>query len=193
MNDESMEIQSDPRETILRAFSQAMGDSVRLKIAARLAVQPQSIPELSGSLQLPLEELQQPLDQLVEIGLARLENDRYRLDDTALAAWKETVHSGRKRDLPVQEQEAGDAFERKTLRDFLRQDGSIKSFPSQEKKFLVLVRYALQAFELGERYTEKQVNQLLRRYHPDTALLRRTMVDYKYMARQDGIYWLLDS
>jgi DNA-binding transcriptional ArsR family regulator len=132
MNDQSTENQSDQRETILRAFSQAMGDPVRLKIAARLAVQPQSIAELSTSLQLPIEEIRQPLDQLVEIGLARLENDRYWLDDTSLADWIKTVHSGRKQERLVEEQEAGDAFERKTLRDFLRQDGTIKAFPAQE-------------------------------------------------------------
>lgn len=193
MNDPSTENQTNQRETILRAFSQAMGDPVRLKIAARLAIQPQSVAELCSSLQLPTEEIQQPLDQLVEIGLAHLENDHYRLNEPSLAAWIETVHAGRKQERLVQDQEAGDAFERKTLRDFLRPDGSIKAFPAQEKKFLVVVRYALAAFEPGVRYTEKQVNQLLRRYHPDTALLRRTMVDHKYMARQDGIYWLLDA
>ena len=123
MNDQSTENLTDQRETILRAFSQAMGDPVQLKIAARLAVQPQSIVELSSSLQLSIEEIRQPLNQLVQIGLARLQADRYRLDDSSLAVWVETVHSGHKQERLAAEQETGDAFERKTLRDFLRQDG----------------------------------------------------------------------
>jgi len=192
MNDKKKTKQDKQREDILQAFSQAMGDPVRLKLAARLAVQPQSTTELSSSLHLPVEQVQPPLDQLVEIGLARLENDRYQLDNAALAIWVQTVHSENRPVEPVQDLEAGDAFERKTMRDFLRPDGTIKAFPAQEKKFLVLVRYALQVFEPGVRYTEKQVNELLRRYHPDTALLRRSMVDYGYVKRQDGIYWLLE-
>lgn len=191
MNENMRDKPASQRESILQAFSQAMGDPVRLKIAGRLAVQPQTIAELCSSLNLPVEQVQKPLDQLVEIGLVSLENDHYRLDGTALAAWVETVHSENKPDKQVQEPEAGDVFERKTLRDFLHPDGSIKAFPAQEKKFLVLVRYALQVFEPGARYTEKQVNELLRRYHPDTALLRRSMIDYGYMARQEGIYWRL--
>lgn len=192
MNDEKNAKQEKQRAEILQAFSQAMMDPVRLKITGRLAVQPQSAAELSSSLHISIEEVKPPLDQLVEIGLVSLENDRYQLDNAALAIWVQTVHSVNSPSEPVQELEAGDAFELKILRDFLHTDGSIKAFPAQEKKFLVLVRYALQVFEPGVRYTEKQVNERLRRYHPDTALLRRSMVDYGYMKRQDGIYWLLE-
>ena len=192
MNNEKIEKQDKQSAEILKAFSQAMMDPVRLKITGRLAVQPQSAAELCSSLRIPLEQTQPPLDQLVEIGLVRLENDRYQLDNAALAIWVQTVHAEKSPSGHVQELETGDAFERKILRDFLHSDGSIKAFPAQEKKFLVLVRYALQVFEPGVRYTEKQVNELLRRYHPDTALLRRSMVDYGYMKRQDGIYWLLE-
>jgi len=60
---------------------------------------------------------------------------------------------------------------------------------------LVLVRYVLREFEPGVRYTEKRVNQILSRFSKDTALLRRTLVDYGYMAREGGggKYWRIDS
>jgi hypothetical protein len=44
-------------------------------------------------------------------------------------------------------------------------------------------------FEPGQRYPEKQVNELLRRYHDDTASLRRYMVDNQLLARDKGEYW----
>lgn len=192
MSEKKRDMQDKQKENILQAFSQAMGDPVRLKIAGRMAIQPQSTAELGSSLNLPVDQIQQHLDQLVEIGLAHLENNRYQLDGAALAAWVKMVHAANKQVSPVADLELGDAFERKTLRDFLHADGTIKAFPAQEKKFLVLVRYTLQVFEPGVRYTEKQVNELLRRYHSDTAQLRRSMVDYGYMKRQDGVYWRLE-
>ena len=56
------------------------------------------------------------------------------------------------------------AYDRKVLKSFVRADGTIKSFPAQAKKFQVLLRYVLDAFEPGRRYSEKQVNTLLSRY-----------------------------
>ena len=49
------------------------------------------------------------------------------------------------------------------------------------------------AFAFDTNYTEKEVNTILRRFHVDTAALRRYLVDNKLMAREgDGTrYWRL--
>ena len=193
MNDKYSATFTGEKEARLQAFSQILGDSERLKIAGRLALKPQSLVELDESLQIPVSQIRQQLEQLVQADLVRLENDRYLLNEAALEAWAVAVHAGQTRDKVEPDIKAGDAFERKVLRDFLHADGAIKAFPAQEKKFLVLIRYALQVFEPGVRYTEKQVNELLRQYHLDTALLRRSMIDHGYMARQGGIYWRLEA
>lgn len=59
----------------------------------------------------------------------------------------------------------------------------------------MLLRYVLKAFEPGVRYTEKQVNEILSRYNPDTAYLRRSLIEQKYMDRESGgsAYWRIDS
>jgi hypothetical protein len=87
-----------------------------------------------------------------------------------------------------------DAYDQKVLQNFLDGEGSIKQFPAQRKKFEVLVRHALKAFEPGVRYTEKEVNEILARYNEDTAYLRRSMVEMKLMAREPSgsAYWRLD-
>jgi hypothetical protein len=193
MNDPLNTTPAGDREAILRAFGQILGDAQRLIIAGRLAVQPQSLGELGESLQLTPEQARQQVDALVQAGLVRIENGRFMFNDAALETWAEVIHAGETKDKAGPEIEAGDAFERKVLRDFLRADGTIKAFPAQEKKFLVIVCYALQVFEPGVRYTEKQANEYLRRYHADTALLRRSMIDHRYMTRQEGIYWRLES
>lgn len=79
-----------------------------------------------------------------------------------------------------------DAYDRKVLKAFTDEEGRITAFPAQEKKFLVLLRHVVKVFEPGIRYSEKQVNEMLSRYSDDTALLRRSLVEYRYMARQGG-------
>ena len=48
-----------------------------------------------------------------------------------------------------------------------------------------------QVFEPGVRYNEKQVNEALKKFHPDFASLRRYLIDFKVIQREtDGTtYW----
>jgi len=84
-----------------------------------------------------------------------------------------------------------EAFDRKVLKDFLRRDGSLKEIPAQYKKQLVVLRYIVKEFAPGRQYTEKQVNDIIAHFHPDTASLRRAMIDAKLMQRASGKYWRL--
>jgi len=49
--------------------------------------------------------------------------------------------------------------------------------------------YLATAFEPGLKYSESQVNDTVRAWHPDVAALRRFLVEEGFMARQDGVYW----
>ena len=53
------------------------------------------------------------------------------------------------------------------------------------------MRHIVKDFKPGKRYSEKEVNEMLQRYHEDSATLRREMVGYKLMAREGGggEYW----
>jgi hypothetical protein len=77
------------------------------------------------------------------------------------------------------------------LDTFVDADGRLKAFPAQEKKFQVILRYVVEAFKPGERYRETQVNEILSRYHDDTASLRRGLIEHKLMRREGGggAYW----
>jgi hypothetical protein len=88
-----------------------------------------------------------------------------------------------------------DAFDRKVLANFTDPDGRIKAFPVQEAKYLVLLRHVAKVFEPGVLYSEKQVNEVLAGFNEDTARLRRSLVDYHFMAREGGggAYWLLEK
>jgi hypothetical protein len=84
-----------------------------------------------------------------------------------------------------------DAYDKKVIKDFTRRDGSLKTIPAQRKKLEAILRYVVNSFEVGKRYSEKQVNDILSRYHEDTATLRRELVGNKFMEREGGggQYW----
>lgn len=180
--------------TRLLEFFKALADANRLKIVGLLAREAHTVEELAALLGLGASTTSHHLARLAEAGLvsARPEGHYYyySLQTDVLQAMAQELLS--KDTLPQLSQDVDqNAFERKVLQAFTNPDGSIKAFPTQEKKFLVVLRHALQAFEPGVRYTEKQVNEILSRYNEDTALLRRSFIEYKMMEREGGggVYW----
>jgi hypothetical protein len=84
-----------------------------------------------------------------------------------------------------------DEYDRKVLKDFFNSDGSLRQLPMQRKKFLAVLKHIVKDIEPGCEYTEKQINILLKHRHPDTASLRRGMIDFRLMERKAGMYWRL--
>ena len=84
-----------------------------------------------------------------------------------------------------------DPASKKVLKAHLNVDGSIRQIPLQPAKLRMILNYLIQAFEPAVDYKEKEVNQILRRFHEDTAGLRRDLVDANMLAREsDGSrYW----
>ncbi|MEM9037623.1 MAG: DUF2087 domain-containing protein [Actinomycetota bacterium] len=74
------------------------------------------------------------------------------------------------------------------LRPFVR-DGRITAIPTARSKRRVLLDLLAQEFTPGERYPERRVNEILGRWHDDTAALRRYLVDEEFLDRANGEYW----
>lgn len=77
----------------------------------------------------------------------------------------------------------------RVLRAFLTDDGRLHTIPSKRAKLLVVLDHLAQAFEPGRRYPEAEVNEMLQRFHPDHAALRRYLVENLFLTREDGVYW----
>jgi hypothetical protein len=75
------------------------------------------------------------------------------------------------------------------MRAFVRADGRITSIPVKMSKRLVVLDYVAQAFEIGRRYSEPEVNERLRRFYDDWAVLRRLLVDDGFLERENATYW----
>ena len=80
-------------------------------------------------------------------------------------------------------------FRAKTIRAFF--DGPrLRAIPARRRARVVVLLELLRRFEVGRVYPEREVNELLRLAHEDVASLRRELVDYRYLERADGRYWV---
>jgi hypothetical protein len=69
------------------------------------------------------------------------------------------------------------------------QGGRLTLIPPQRSRKLVILDRLAQEFDVGARYSERQVNAILRRFHEDVASLRRFLVDEGFLDREAGEYW----
>ncbi len=53
----------------------------------------------------------------------------------------------------------------------------------------VVLKWFANRFEYGMRYQESEVNEIIKRHHPDWAYWRRELVGAGLLARVKGIYW----
>ncbi len=174
----------------LLKFMKSLADAERLKIAGLLGVEALTTDQVAERLGMKPNEVERHLEQLTAAGLARKDGSAYRLDSQSLEKLTRQVLAQSRPPAPKYE---GDEFEVKTLRAYLSRDGTLKSIPNQHKKLMVILSHLVRNFEPGKQYPEAQVNQTLRRFHEDTAALRRYMVDNGLLKREKGIYWRVEN
>jgi biotin operon repressor len=181
-------------ENELVDFFKALADPSRLKIVGLLARKPCTVEELAAMLDLSASTVSHHLSFLKYVGLVSAQADGYysvyQLEEKALQEKARRLLSMEELGSSSEEVDL-DAYDRKVIADFSRQDGSLKEIPAQRKKLEVILRHIVKDFKPGKRYSEKQVNEMLQRYHEDSATLRRELVGYKLMAREGGggEYW----
>ena len=80
------------------------------------------------------------------------------------------------------------------LKNFLDTDGKLTSYPAKFKLKILSLFYLASKFEINKKYTEKEVNELLKLWHTfnDWAMLRRDLYDRNFLDREKNcsLYWL---
>ncbi|GAB2470916.1 hypothetical protein GCM10027030_01970 [Luteococcus sediminum] len=71
-------------------------------------------------------------------------------------------------------------------------DGRLVSFPARRKVRVHVLLHLVGLFDPRGRYSETQINQLLGQVVDDHAFWRRELVNYGYLCREAGQYWLPD-
>jgi DNA-binding transcriptional ArsR family regulator len=176
----------------LLSFFKALADATRLKIVGLLAREALTVEQMAAMLDLSSSTVSHHISRLAAAGLVTGRAEGYYSVFELNAKVVENVARRLLARETLPAVAAGvdtDAFDNKVWRDYGTPDGRLKQIPSQQKKLLAILRRLAQLFEPGNRYTEKQVNEMLARYNEDTATLRRELVDFHMLARANGEYW----
>jgi predicted transcriptional regulator len=189
-----MEMRMKDRFDVLLSFFKALADANRLKLIGALAQQEASVEELAAMLDVSASTVSHHLAKLAEIGLVAARADGYcniyrlqtgRLESMARELLAEDTLPNVARDLDRK------AYDRKVLKDYLNEDGTIRQLPTNRRKLRVILNYLIEQFATDRTYTEKEVNQILGAHHADISGLRRDLISVGLLNRErDGsAYW----
>ena len=181
----------------LLTFYKALSDANRLKIIGLLAAKSYSVEQIASMLGIGVSTASHHLSRLSEANLvtARAEGHYYYYSLRTEVLKTMTENILKSENLSRLSETANlDAVDQKVLNSFLDKDGKIKSFPSQAKKFAIVLRYVVKAFDKDVHYSEKEVNEILLHFNRDTASLRRGLIENHLMERESGggAYWRVE-
>ena len=178
----------EPQPEIL-SFVKAMASADRLRIVGLLSQGSKRAVEIAESLGVHPSDVTRHLEQLTASGVVRETDGVFDLDEKAIETLARGQFEGKRPMYEAKEEKQEDV--RKVLKAYLNADGTIKQIPQEGRKLLIILNYVLDAFAFDAIYTEKEVNTIIRRFHVDTASLRRAFIDHGMLAREsDGSkYW----
>ena len=178
----------EPQPEVLD-FVKAMASTERLRVIGALVRGRATQAKIAEQLHLPVQDIFNHLAFLVYVGVVSETDGVYDLDEKAIDKLVRGQFEGKHPKYDPKEEKQEDV--RKVLRAYLNADGTLRQIPSAESKLLIILNFILDAFAFDTNYSEKEVNTILRRFHTDTAALRRYLVDHGLMAREgDGSrYW----
>jgi hypothetical protein len=179
-------------ERVLQCLK-VLADETRLKVLGLLADRERSVGELAELLALKEPTISHHLGKLREAGLVAMRPEGtlrfYSLDSKTLQQLSRDLFTPEKVASLAGQVEL-DSWERKVLTTYL-QGKTLTKIPDTRKKRAVILRWLAGQFEEDKPYPEREVNALIKQYHPDCATLRRELVGARLLQREKGVYWRL--
>ena len=163
-----------------------LADGRRLAVLGAVALGPRTAGGIADATGLERAEVERALARLVDGGIVVQTDDRYAVADGVLTDAARAAGRMRPR---VEPEDLGATDEQAAvLRNFF-DDGRLTSIPAPHGKRRVVLDFLAAQFEPGKVYPEAAVNDILGRFHPDFASLRRYLVDEEFLERRDAFYW----
>jgi len=161
-----------------------LANAERRRVVAALELGARNIDEVGAATGLSAVQVAKAMGKLVEAGLVLNSEEGFTVDGDVFQQAARLAHT---RSVSDEFSDEPDQV-RKVLRAFVT-DGRLQSIPVASAKRLIVLDWLAQDFEPGQTYTEKMVNLILGKRYPDTAALRRYLVDNGFLNRAEGSYW----
>jgi biotin operon repressor len=182
--------------TQLLAFFKALAHESRLRLLGLVAQREHSVQELAGALGITEPTASHHLAMLRELGVVSRRTDGnthwYAFVPDALSALAKqilSVEGVAKLAGPAKPRGSAEAV----IANFLDAEGKLTQIPAQRKKRYAVLAWLVRQLEEDRRYTEAEINAFLKRFHWDSATLRREFIMNRMMQREAGIYWRLSD
>jgi hypothetical protein len=169
-------------------FARLAADRTRLAVLGQLALGSRTAAQIGDAVGVAERDARRMLGRLCAAGLARQSAGSYTLDDAALrrlaAGLTVTPPPDRALLAGVDEADATVAAR------YLRGSRLVEIPPSGARRSAVL-RVIIDEFLPGRYYAESEVREVLQRFHPDDAALRRYLVEEGLLHREPSsrTYW----
>lgn len=85
------------------------------------------------------------------------------------------------------------AEKEKIISTYFEEEKIIKQLPSKAKRIAILLEYiTAQFFTRNVSYTEKEVNDILKKIYADYVTLRRELIEFRFLERSSDCreYWV---
>ena len=163
-----------------------LADERRLAVLGAVALGARRVEEVVDATRLAPKVVEKALARLVDGGVVRATDSGFVVAPGVFADASRAANRMRSR---VEPEDLGATAEQaEVLRNFF-DDGRLTSIPAPHGKRLVVLDFLAGQFEPGKVYPEAAVNEVLGRFHPDFASLRRYLVDEEFLERRDAFYW----
>ena len=170
-----------------------LSDKSRIRIILSLKEEDMVVERIAKRLNLAASTTSFHLKKLEDIGLVKSKKEQYykvySLQKDVLSRSLEDLLT-LKEDPSIQTRE--DRYVQNVLDTFM-DHGRITQIPVQQKKRLILLEHIVKDFQQDKVYSEEEVNEILTAYHEDYCLLRRELVDFRYLKRTRNTYQLLSN
>ena len=175
-------------DTLLQFFK-TLANENRLKIVGLLTNTERSVEELASLLNLTEPTVSHHLKRLKSIDLVTMtaagNTHLYALGTESLKNMSKEIFSLKYDSLAGEVDEK--TWDQRVLKNFTKGE-KLVTIPASRKKRLIILKWLVEYFEKGVKYSEKEISDILKRHFPDYATLRRELVINKLMKRDRSIY-----
>ena len=176
-------------EQALKLFK-GLADRSRLQILKSLLEEDMYVERLAQRLELTPATVSFHLKKLMDAGAVSSRREQY----YTMYSINKEVFQCRILDIlgekssDAQRQQEREARYRQRVLDSFFEYGRLKAIPAQRKKERICLEEIAKELELGRPYPERELNQVLLRFHQDYCTLRRDMISEGIVRREEGLY-----
>ena len=176
-------------EQALKLFK-GLADRSRLQILKSLLEEDMYVERLAQRLELTPATVSFHLKKLMDAGAVSSRREQY----YTMYSINKEVFQCRILDIlgekssDAQRQQEREARYRQRVLDSFFEYGRLKAIPAQRKKERNCLEEIAKELEQGRPYPERELNQVLLRFHQDYCTLRRDMISEGILCREEGLY-----